>query len=128
MINILCGLIGGGKTTYAKTNFKYFTDLDFMPAYSTKIDQIALTKKLEQTFDRVCHITCYPTDEELQAFKKHKVKYYWIDTDPNQAKTNILIRSRDRDLANLTNVIKANQEYQQKFLKSDIDWNIVKVF
>lgn len=125
---IICGLIGAGKTTYATTHFKATTDFDFMPKYSTKADQIILTKNLLKYYDEVAHITSYPSEEEIQAFKEYRCRFILIDTSLDQAKTNILIRSRERDMNNLVNVLKANEDYQKRFEKSDIHWEIVKVF
>jgi len=127
-IIFVCGFIGSGKTTYANKHYKTVTDLDFMPEFSKKKDQINLTLKLLKYNDKVCHITCFPTDEELQAFKNYDVDFILIDTSLKQAKTNILIRNRDRDIANLNNVLIANQKYKSKFKDSNIPWRKIRVF
>ena len=111
----LCGLIGSGKTTYAKSRFRYFTDLDYMPQFSRKLDQINWTHKLLRISDEVCHITCYPTLEELTAFRLFEKKLLWMNTSVNQAKTNILVRNRQRDMANIFNVFQSNAELQIKY-------------
>ena len=99
-----------------------------MPPYSSKIDQINLTLKLLNSHDEVCHITCFPKAEELLAFKNFNKRFILIDTGINQCKTNILIRSRPRDLINLKRVFKANRQYQQKYRISKFDWEMIKVF
>lgn len=124
----LCGLIGAGKTTYAQKHFKAFTDLDYMPVYSRKADQIRLSKKLLETNDEVCHITCYPTEEEARAFRGYKKRFVLIDTGLKQAKTNIIIRNRQRDMMNLNNVLKSNVDFINKYRNSKVKWEVVKVF
>lgn len=121
----LCGLIGAGKTTYAIKNFKIFTDLDFLPEYSRKIDQINWTKRLLKKYDEVCHITCYPTLEEIKNFKDYRKRYLLINPNINQAKSNILIRSRTRDMENLKGVFDANNEYFKKYQNNLARWEII---
>ena len=121
----LCGLIGSGKTTYAIKNFKAFTDLDYLPQYSRKVDQINWTKKLLKKHDEVCHITCYPTPEEIESFKNYKKKYLLINPNLKQAKVNILIRSRTRDMENLKGVFDANDEYLKKYQSDLARWEII---
>lgn len=127
-IIFLCGLIGSGKTTYALKNFKNFTDLDKMPKYSSKKDQIVWTKKLLEKHERVCHITCYPTEEEIHNLKDFNLKFILLDTDIKQAKTNILIRNRKRDMDNINNVLKANEDYFKKYKNFKYPWEKVSVF
>lgn len=124
----LCGLIGAGKTTYAQKHFKPFTDLDYMPMYSRKADQIRLTKNLLKTHDEVCHITCYPTEEEARAFKGYNIRFVLINTGLKQAKTNIIIRNRQRDMMNLNNVLKSNVDFINKYRTSKVKWELVEVF
>lgn len=114
----LCGLIGSGKTTYAKNNFKCFTDMDYMRPYSRKIDQINWTLQLLEKEDTVCHITCMPTREELMAFKNFDKKFLWMNTTPNQARINILIRSRLRDMVDIGRVLNVNAGYFIRFQHS----------
>lgn len=121
----LCGLIGSGKTTYAINNFKVFTDLDYLPQYSRKVDQINWTKKLLKKYDEVCHITCYPTSEEIESFKNCRKKYLLINPNLKQAKSNILIRSRTRDMENLKGVFDANDEYLKKYQNDLARWEII---
>lgn len=124
----LCGLIGSGKTTFARSNFDYFTDLDFMPSCSRKSDQIEQTKRLLKSHDEVCHITCYPTAEEVESFRSYDQRFLLITTGVEQARTNILIRQRPRDLMNLNKVLAANNEYLRKYKKNEYAWEMIKVF
>ena len=111
---ILCGYIGSEKTTYALRHYPVFTDLDYMPPMSRKTDQIQLTMRLLNKHDEVCHITCFPTREEAKAFESIPKEFVWIDTSLNQAKTNILIRGRQRDMSDLYRVLNANCEIAKK--------------
>ncbi|CAI3341958.1 hypothetical protein CIRMBP1204_00978 [Enterococcus cecorum] len=123
----VCGLIGSGKTTYVMKNQAIFTDLDLMNDLARKIDQINYTKSLLKKYKKVYHITTYPTEEELEAFKKYKNTFLWIDTDGEQCKTNILIRNRKRDIENLNRVYEANKNLMQKFKESRLQFQTIKV-
>ena len=127
-IIFVCGLIGAGKTTYAINQNMPLTDLDFMPKYSRKIDQINLSKRMLKTHNEIIHITCFPTEEELNQFKDYERSFIWIDTSFEQAKTNILIRNRERDLQNIGSVLQANKKYSQMFINSTIRFDIIKLF
>lgn len=123
----VCGLIGSGKTTYLRKQQAIFTDLDLMNDLARKIDQINYTKSLLKKYKKVYHITTYPTEEELEAFKKYKNTFLWIDTDVEQCKTNILIRNRKRDIENLNRVYEANKNLMQKFKESRLPFQTIKV-
>mgnify|MGYP000914070743 CR=1 FL=1 len=126
-IVFVCGLIGSGKTTYSRKQQAIFTDLDLMNNLARKIDQINYTKSLLKKYKKVYHITTYPTEEELEAFKKYKNTFLWIDTDEEQCKTNILIRNRKRDIENLNRVYEANKNLMQKFKESRLPFQTIKV-
>lgn len=123
----VCGLIGSGKTTYLRKQQAIFTDLDLMNDLARKIDQIKYTKSLLKKYKKVYHITTYPTEEELEAFKKYKNTFLWIDTDVEQCKTNILIRNRKRDIENLNRVYEANKNLMQKFKESRLPFQTIKM-
>lgn len=122
----VCGLIGAGKTTWTRKHAQQYTDLDELPAGSKKKNQIKQTKRLLKKGD-VFHITCYPTRDELRAFKDVEKDFVLIDTSKHQAKTNILIRGRDRDLENIGSVFQANKKYWRRFKTSDLPFRKVKV-
>lgn len=122
----VCGLIGAGKTTWTRKHAQQYTDLDELPAGSKKKNQIKQTKRLLKKGD-VFHITYYPTREELRAFKDVEKDFVLIDTSKHQAKTNILIRGRDRDLENIGSVFQANKEYWRRFKTSDLPFRKVRV-
>ena len=125
---ILCGLIGSGKTTFSLNNGFQFTDYDQIEGFSTKKMQIEWTERLLGTHDEVCHITTYPTREEVTKLSKYNPNYVWLDTSLDQCKTNILIRNRKRDMENLFSVFEANQDMLFKFKKTKIPFKVVRVF
>lgn len=125
---ILCGLIGSGKTTYARNHYKAVTDLDYMPPFSKKSDQIRLTLRLLKTHDEVCHITCFPTAEEMLAFQAINKEFVLMNTSARQCKTNILIRQRPRDMENLGKIFLANREYLTRINRARVPWRVVNVF
>lgn len=128
LVVFLCGLIGSGKTTYALSHFRNFTDLDYMNNYARKQDQINWTKRLLEKNAEVCHITTYPSTKEIEAFADVRQEFVLIDTDINQCKTNILIRNRMRDMQNITNVFKANIRYKELFQASDLPFTKINLF
>ncbi|HEM5120720.1 TPA: hypothetical protein U1629_000836 [Streptococcus suis] len=123
----VCGLIGSGKTTFARANFQFVTDLDFMPQNARKIDQIMWTKRLLRKVPVVCHITCYPTKKELEAFKNYDISFILLATSFEQSKENILKRNRQRDMVDLNRVLIANFQYLSKFRVSHLPFKLVKV-
>lgn len=126
-INIICGLIGSGKTTWCKSQNIPFTDLDYLPNYATKKEQISLTKKVLRENSEVNHITTFPTEEEMKAFENYNTSFYWIDTDLERCKLNILVRNRKRDMDNLKYVYDKNEELLQKAINSEIIFKAITV-
>ena len=124
----LCGLIGSGKTPFALKHCLYFTDLDLIPGFSTKSYQLQQTRILLNQHGNVCHITTYPTKQELEELAEYNQRFLLLDTSQSQRKTNILIRNRKRDIDNLPNVLLANQNLQEKYLNSNTPFESVKVF
>lgn len=127
MIYAICGLIGAGKTTYARDHFLYVTDLDYIES-GLKSDQIKLTRRLSKGNGDVAHITCYPIPKERSFLDGNNAHYIWINTSPDQALKNIMKRARPRDLSNLDRVIQKNEQLLQQFRDSRIDFEIVNVF
>ena len=103
MIYFVCGLIGSGKTTWAKQHFQTVTDAD---EERSKTEQIRKTLTLSEHGD-VAHITCYPTEEERLVFPD--AKWIWIDTDPVRAMTNVMTRGRITDMVDLPHVRNKNE-------------------
>ena len=125
---VLCGLIGSGKTTFAIQHYPNFTDFDAMPEGSQKIHQIQWTERLLSKYNEVCHITCFPTPVEWEFFKTRKCIFLWIDTSLDQAKTNILIRGRERDMNNLFSVLEANKRILHHRKMSTIPFRTINIF
>jgi hypothetical protein len=115
MIYVVCGLIGAGKSTYVRSHFDYFTECE---NGTTKPEQIEQTMGFYYSGKDVAHVTCFPTAEELEAFKNLDVKYLWIDTDPDQAFENVKSRGRQRDVNHLEYVMEKNTGYYSKLSRS----------
>lgn len=115
MIVVVCGLIGAGKSTYARSHFEHVTECE---GTTTKTEQIWQTLALDDAGETVAHVTCYPTSEESAAFARRDVQYLWISTDPAQAMANIYNRGRARDLADLEYIAAKNRELFTKLAAS----------
>lgn len=129
MIFVICGLIGAGKTTYAKQQAKkddVITDID--------IDGTSKDKQLEQTMMfyhkglNVYHVTCYPTVNEQEAFRWADVEYIWINTTLSQARENIINRARTRDIDNLKATLEKNDTLLNKYANSKIRFKLIELF
>lgn len=117
MITVICGLIGAGKSTYARAHYEYVTECEAI----SKERQILDTLKLDDAGKTVAHVTCYPTQEERDSFKNRNVHYVWINTDPAQAMLNICERGRERDLEDLPRLDAKNQELFTKLAQAGFE-------
>ena len=115
MIVVVCGLIGAGKSTYARAHFEHITDCE---GATKKWDQICQTLAWDDMGETVAPVTCYPTSEESAAFAHRNVQYLWINTNPAQAMANIYNRGRERDLADLQYIAAKNRELFTKLAVS----------
>lgn len=125
MIVCVCGMIGAGKSEYARSSGKTVSDFDVI---GSKEKQLDFTIKNHEKAGEIYHITCYPTQEEQEAFAGKDVKYIWINTTITQCRTNILSRGRQRDLENLQKVLRKNKEIQRQYINSAIKFEVVNVF
>lgn len=128
MIYIICGLIGAGKTTYAREHFDHVTDYDEI---GSKEKQIEETRRLYEEGEDVAHITCYPTPEEqdfLRTVPAEDVAYLWIATTPAQARKNILKRNRPRDMADIERVIRKNEQISYTAGRSRLPFEDIDIF
>lgn len=129
MIVMICGLIGAGKTTFAKANFDHVTDYDNV---GSKARQIVETLGRYRQGQTVAHITCWPTLLEKKAILEGEaagdVRMVWINTGPEQSLKNIFARARPRDMEHLTEVMKVNRALNEKRQRSVYPWEDVDVF
>lgn len=125
MIVCVCGMIGAGKTTYCYKQNGIVSDFDEI---GDKDEQIKNTLINAKKYDFVYHITCFPTQKELEAFGKYEVKYIWINTTFEKCKRNILKRNRKRDVKMLQETINKNREIREKYIKSRIKFEVVDVY
>ncbi|MFA6663596.1 MAG: hypothetical protein WCS21_04715, partial [Lachnospiraceae bacterium] len=117
MITVVCGLIGSGKSTWARQHFDIVTECED----HDKDRQIRETLRFDRSGKDVCHITCFPTMNEEWAFQDKKVRYLWINTDPSQSMKNVIARGRERDLIDLDRVERKNKELFQKLSASGFE-------
>ena len=128
MIYVICGLIGADKTTYARNNFKIYTDSDEI---KSKQIQLEMTRKLHESGKTVAHISHYPLKEEqnyFDALSSNQVKYIWINTTEKQCRRNIIHRNRLCNMMYLEDVFKRNAEIVKMVQKSAIPFEFVDVF
>lgn len=124
MITVVCGLIGAGKSTWAKKHFEIVTECED----GSKEKQLAESAKLCEAGCDFAHVTCYPTEEEMQFFKGRDAAYVWINTSERQCAENIQKRGRKRDMENIVDVLNANSRYEMKKLRSDIHFKEIEIF
>lgn len=125
MIVCVCGMIGAGKSEYARRSGKTVSDSD---AIGSKKEQLDFTFKNHKKEGEIYHITCYPTQEEQEKFAEHDVKYVWINTTIAQCRINILHRGRARDIKNMQEVLRKNKMIQRKYINSCIKFEVVDIF
>ncbi len=125
MIVCVCGMIGAGKSEYARSTGKTVSDSDVI---GSKKKQLEFTLKNHVKEEEIYHITCYPTQEELEEFARQDVKYVWINTVITQCRINILTRGRQRDIEDIQEVLRKNKVIQQQYINSDIRFEVVDVF
>lgn len=121
MIYVICGLIGAGKTTFAKNNFSIVTDYDDI---GSKEVQLEIARQLWRKGRDFAHITCYPTPRERMFFKSKgpDVVYIWVDTDYETALDRVRERGRERDILNMDGVKRANKEYLEKLRRTSLNF------
>lgn len=125
MIIFVCGLIGAGKTTFAKNQEGIVSDFD---DFGSKEKQMEYTINHHLLGKKVYHITCYPDSDELELINRLHCRCLWINTEICQAMKNILSRNRDRDIDDLKNTKQENLKVQNKYIDSKLKFEIVNVF
>lgn len=121
MIIVICGLIGSGKTTFAKANFQKVLDADEMESKDAQFKEM---RYLDFKGEDFAYITCLPTWRERQFFnvRRDRVKFIWVDTDEETAHQRILQRNRERDILNMWQVLKKNKELLVQKRRLHIDF------
>lgn len=140
MIKIICGMIGSGKTTFAKNNKKsrdilldwdlireaFQTD-DFV--YIKPIQDYLLQFYNDKGYD-IWYITTYLGSNEKEMLKNIKnVEYLWINTTRRQCLENIKKRNRGEEIKHLENIDNVNKRIQEQYTnESEIKYKIIDVF
>ena len=120
-IYIVCGLIGAGKSTWARENFTHVTEFEQTGEKAKQITQSILMRKSGD----VAHITTVPTQRERLLLEQYPHKYILIDTDFVQAKKNIVQRNRPQDITG--KVWNANTMIGFRLASSNIDFEHVTI-
>lgn len=126
MLTVICGLIGSGKTTYARDNFENVLDLDEI---GTKDEQIARAREAVDRGEEAAYITCCPTRAEKAFFDSlDEIHYVLVDTEPRQCLRNVIGRGRKRDLDDIGAIKAKNESYMAKLCASKIPFEHIEVF
>ena len=121
MIFVICGLIGAGKTTFAKANFGKVLDADEMESKDAQFEEM---QRLYAEGKDFAYITCLPTWRERQFLnaRRQNVTFIWLDTDEETAHQRILERNRERDILNMWQVLRKNKELLVQKRRLHIDF------
>lgn len=131
MIHVICGMIGSGKSTYAKQNYEHVLEYE---DYGEKRLQLREAKRLHDQGGLVAYITCAPTREEsiffarLEKQEPGSIEYFWIDTDFDQCIKNIKARNRKSDYSVIQARYKPNQEILCRLLSGGSRYKKITVF
>lgn len=130
MIHVVCGLIGAGKTTYARSSGGIVVDLhdDDSSVCLNKDEQIRTTLSYDDQGIDVWHITLYPTIAEEAAFMGRSCEYIWVNTTIAKAMENVVKRGRERDISDLSQTRKKQTDVLMKYVQSSLRFKIVNVF
>lgn len=121
---LICGLIGSGKTTYARQMSGFeLVDYDYI---GSKVKQVKLTLDLLNRGKNVAYVTCLPTKYEtshlLSVVNPENITYVWMNTPEPQCQVNIINRGRQRDIKNLEKILSLNRELMTRKNALDIAW------
>ena len=118
MIHVICGMIGAGKSTYAKKHYEHVLEFE---SFGSKDLQILAAKKLHKQGNTVAYITCYPNMAERLFFDSLKA-------DDVQCAENIIKRGRAHDHQTITSGFEPNRRYEEQYKNSDIPFERINVF
>lgn len=123
-VYIICGLIGSGKTTYAKQMAgAELVDYDYI---GSKVKQVKTALDLFNRGKNVAYVTCLPTKYEvthlLNAINPENITYVWMNTSEEDCQKNIVSRNRQRDMNNLEKVLSKNHDLLMRKDEMNIRW------
>ena len=140
MIKIICGMLGSGKTTFAKENKKprdILLDWDLLReafqtddfVYIKQIQDYLLQFYNDKGYD-VWYITTYLGSNEKEMLKNIKdVEYFWINTTRTQCLENIKKRNRSEETKHLENIKNVNRRIQEQYTnENEINYTVINVF
>ena len=127
MIYVICGMIGAGKIEYAKKTGCPIIE-NVLNQNANKKEQIEQTLDLYDSGSDVCHITCYPTEQEQSAFHGLDVKYIWINTTKQHCIQNVRKRRRGKDLIDINSVKEKNDELEARYENSFIHFKVIDLY
>ena len=128
MLHVICGLMGSGKSTYARKHYRKVLEFE---RFRAKDLQISKAQELLDKGEDIAYVTCYPTSEEREFFgslPKCSVEYILIDTDIRQARQNIIKRGRKSDHDVLETRFETNKKLARLIAGSSIPFHRVEIF
>jgi len=128
VIHVICGLMGSGKSTYARKHYKYIVEFE---DFGRKDKQLQKAKALHDKGKKVAYITCYPTTTEMEYFKSlpdSSVRWLLIDTDLKQCRRNIIRRGRKSDVDVLKTRFEKNHKLLSLIARTSISFERIRVF
>ena len=79
-MDVICGLIGAGKSTYAARNYETIYECE------NCCKEIQIEKARNNGNKKAAYVTCYPTSSEMDFFRTLKdVHFIWINTTEERA-------------------------------------------
>ena len=128
MIYIICGMIGAGKSKYAEKIGCPIVENAYADQGISKKEQIEQTLDLYDAGSDVCHITCYPTEQEQSAFHGLDIQYIWINTTKRFCLQNIRKRCCKKDIININYVKEKNEELEARYENSFIHFKVIDLY
>ena len=128
MIHVICGLVGSGKSTYARQHYRHIVELE---KYKSKDRQIAKARKLHELGRTVAYITCYPTAKEMEfldSIEADQIRWFLVDTDVVQCRRNILKRGRKSDADVIRTRTGRNAQLMDRIARSGIKFEKISLF
>ena len=129
MIHVICGMMGAGKSTYArKRGYDHVLELE---DFGRKDKQIRRARELNKRGEILAYITCYPTPAEMTFFNSlpdAEVRWLLIDTDYKRCEQNIRSRRRGTDADVIKTKFEKNKRILSQIAQSSIQFEKIKIF